>query len=84
MLLFGVRVLRAISIARRRRARSRFVDDAKVPEHKITNKHLFVERSARVSKFDMTEPINRSFDMDGIPSISLDRLRRRRWVGALG
>ena len=83
MLLLRVRILRAISVTRCRRARSRFVDDAKVPEHKITNKHLFVKWPARVSKFDVTEPIDCSLDVDGIPGISLDRLGRGRRVRAL-
>lgn len=44
------------------------VDDAEVPEHEVGDEDLFVERPTRVGELDVTEPVDGSFDVDGVAS----------------
>lgn len=43
------------------------VDDAEVPEHEVRDEDLLEQRSTRVGELDVTEPVDGSLDVDGVP-----------------
>jgi hypothetical protein len=53
------------------------IDDAEIPEHQVGDQYLLVKRPSRVRELDVTETVDGTLHVNGVPRVTVESRRNR-------